>query len=119
MPWENIGECGWTDLRERKRMVAEVEIGVRYVKLICGEPPPGCEVDVMWHEHELGEYATVGLLWNRLEIGVPPWGYMSRAENVLSRFNDSVDWSPSSEEDEDELEDDEVDDGDDKQSVTY
>lgn len=62
MPWENIGECGDAQLPdEGGRMVAEVELGCRYVELVCGEPPEGCEVGVMYHEHDMGEYATVGL----------------------------------------------------------
>src|SRR5438477_8314069 len=68
----------------------------------CGEPPPGCRVGVMWHEHDSGEYATVGLFWEPIEISDAPWDYISRAENVLSRFHDSVDWSPLPEPDEDE-----------------
>ena len=63
MPWENIGECGEADLRERERMIAEVKLGAQYVKLICGQPPQVCKVDAMWHEHDVGEYATVGLFW--------------------------------------------------------
>ncbi len=116
MPWENIGECGRADLRDRERLVAEIELGIQYVRLICGDPPTGCEVDVMWHEHDFGEYATVGLSWDPLEISDAPWDYISRAEEVLSRFHESVDWSPLSEQDEDEeaeLDDDENEDEDD------
>jgi hypothetical protein len=102
MPWEEIGECGGADLTERDRMIAEVKLGVQYVKLICGPPPQGCKIDAMWHEHDSGEYATVGLFWDPLQISDAPWDYISRAEHALSRFDDSVDWSPLSEQDEDD-----------------
>jgi hypothetical protein len=106
MPWENIGECGAADLSERERMIAEVKLGAQYVKLICGQPPQGCKVDAMWHEHDLGEYATVGLFWDPLQISDAPWDYISRAEDVLSCFDDSVEWSLLSERDEDEQDED-------------
>lgn len=103
------------DLTERDRMIAEVRLGVQYVKLICGEPPAGCRVGVMWHGHNSGEYATVGLFGEPLQISDAPWGYISRAEDALSRFDDSVDWSPLSEQDDDdevEHDEDEEDEGD-------
>lgn len=67
----------------------------------------------MWHKHDLGEYATVGLLWDPLEISDAPWGYISRAEEVLSRFHDAVHWSPLSPQDEETEDEDEDDEGND------
>jgi hypothetical protein len=96
-------------------MIAEVIIGVQYVKLICGEPPAGCRFGVMWHEHDSGEYATVGLFWEPLEVSDAPWDYISRAEDALSRFHESVDWSPLSELDQDE--EDEEDEDEDEEAV--
>ena len=106
MPWENIGECGGAQLpHERDRMIAEVELGAAYVRLICGAPPEGCRVGVMWHEHDGGRYATVGL---HFETEEPPWRYLSCAGEALRCFDEAVDWSPMDEVDEDaDAEDDE------------
>ncbi len=105
MPWENIGDCEAAQLpHERERMVAEVELGAGYVQLICGEPPEGCEVGVMWHEHDSGSYATVGLYW---ETDDAPWDYLSCAEDALRRFDEAVDWTPIEADEEDADDDDE------------
>jgi hypothetical protein len=85
MPWEDIGECGIAQAPdERDRMIAEVELGCRYVRLVCGEPPEGCEVGVMWHEHDLSSYATVGLSWDEGVRNEAPWIYIVRAESAIS-----------------------------------
>ena len=113
MPWEHIGECGDADAAyERDRMVAEVRLGVAYVKLICGEPPPGCKIGPMWHEAEEGSYATVGLHSDG-ELDRAAWAYIGLAERALSRFDQAVDWEPLDEEedeDQDEEGEDEEDD---------
>ena len=44
MPWENIGDCGDGQLlHERGRVIFCLEMGIAYLRHICGNPPPGCE----------------------------------------------------------------------------
>jgi hypothetical protein len=66
-------------------------LAICYIRHACGEPPTGYELDILWHEHDLGEYATVGITWNGPYEA--PWDYISRAEDVLERFNQAVSWS--------------------------
>ncbi len=91
MPWENIGECGGGSTREWA--AGTVEIVIHYIELVCGSPPPGCELGVMWHEHECGDYPTAGLCWDPCVRSDPPWEYISRCEKALEIFDESVEWS--------------------------
>ena len=122
MPWESIGVCGAADaIRQQERMVAEVKLGVAYVRLICGEPPARCKLGVMWRESDSVSYASVGLYY---DTEGAPWDCIGVAERVLSRFDEVVDWEPivpdededddEDVEDEDEDEDEDVDDEEDE-----
>jgi hypothetical protein len=66
-------------------------LAICYIRHACGESPTGYELDILWHEHDSGEYATVGITWNR--PWEAPWDYISRAEEALERFNQAVAWS--------------------------
>jgi hypothetical protein len=90
MPWERIGECGgsradpaWIDFSHRT--------AIRYLKLALGDPPEGCDLDIMWCDHELGSYARVGL-WYDFPVLDAPWEYINRAEQLLDELNAAVDW---------------------------
>lgn len=91
MPHESIGECGCAQLPDRDWMIAELELGICYIRHACGAPPPRYELGIIWHEHDLGEYATIGVTWDG--PGDAPWGYINRAENALECLNQAVDWS--------------------------
>jgi hypothetical protein len=90
MPQEPIGLCGNQSERSDWN-IAELEIGICYIKHACGDPPPGFELEVVWHEHELGDYPMVGLIWDGPSYA--PWEYISRAERALDRLNAAVEWS--------------------------
>lgn len=92
MPWEDIGSCGDGQMPdERDWVVTQLELGIRYLKHVCGPPPAGCELGIMWHEHELGDYTTIGLFY---ECGdEPPCDYVSSCESVLLAFDEAIDWS--------------------------
>lgn len=92
MPWEHVGECGsgtlpgdaeWIDFGH--------DMAVRYLTMALGDPPAGCELGVMWHDHDLGSYPSVGVFWD-CPADDAPWEYVNRAEELLDRFNDAVDW---------------------------
>jgi hypothetical protein len=71
--------------------IAELEIGICYIRHVCGDPPQGFELEVLWREHELGGYPMIGLSWNGPSDA--PEEYISRAERALNRFNEAVEWS--------------------------
>ena len=45
----------------------------------------------MWHEHELGEYPSVGVAWD-FPQSEPPWGYIRKCEIALSKFDEAIEW---------------------------
>ena len=57
MSWEYIAEPfsgRWPE--EPEWIEFQVKIAIRYLKLICGNPPAGCRLDLTMREHELGDY---------------------------------------------------------------
>ena len=84
-------------------ITAELELGIYFIRHACGEPPAGYELEILWHEHDACEYATIGIAWDGL--GDAPWEYIRRAERALARFDEAVSWSelePEPEEETDE-----------------
>lgn len=74
MPIEDIGECDIGQMAwDRDWIVFQLEMGINYLKHVCGPPPPGCELEVMWHEHDLGEYPSIGLYWDASVQYDVPW----------------------------------------------
>ena len=56
-----------------------------HVKKICGDPPPEMKLEIVWQEHELGNYPTIGLVRDDPMRGTP-WNYISRCEAALTAF---------------------------------
>lgn len=91
MPWVEIGSCGWGQLPgELDRVLMELSLGMTYLHHVCGDPPGGSELGIMWCEHELGEYPLIGLCYPG--PGEPPWEYINNCEHALGIFDDAVDW---------------------------
>ena len=91
VPRETIGECGCAQYPDRRWITGELELALCFIRHACGAPPQGYELEILWHEHELGEYATVGLSWEGSSDA--PWDYISRAEGALECFEQAVSWS--------------------------
>src|SRR5437870_3183546 len=91
MPSENIGDCGSAQFPDKDWIIAELELGICYLRHACGAPPLGYELGIIWHEHDLGEYASIGIAWGG--PGDAPWDYIRRAERALARFDEAVSWS--------------------------
>lgn len=90
MSWESIGDTGTGQMpHDRGWILWSLELAKKYVWLVSGAPPPGSKLEVMWHEHELGEYPSLGV-WSEYE---PPWDYIHSCERALEVFNDAVAWS--------------------------
>jgi hypothetical protein len=66
-------------------------LAICFIRHACGDPPPGYELEILWHEHDSGEYATVGITWDGPSEA--PWDYISRAGDALERFDQAVAWS--------------------------
>lgn len=90
MPWESIGSVGNGQMPgERDWILFCYDLALSYLRFKCGEPPPGCELEVMWHEHDLGEYPSLGIY----SENEPPWQYIHRCEAELERFDNAIDWA--------------------------
>ena len=92
MPWENIGSCGIGEMPDDRAWIIEnYSMALSYLKFVLEEPPEGCELDVMLHEHELGDYPSIGIFWDEPQIN-PPWGYINKCTRVLEIFDEAIDW---------------------------
>jgi hypothetical protein len=92
MSYESLGACGTADSYDA-RAVAELEFGIGFLRAYVGEPPKGCRLEIVEHDHELGTYATIGLCWDVGSLGSDEWDYYRRCEEALLRLNDAVNWS--------------------------
>lgn len=73
-------------------MTLQLELAVVYIKGVCGEPPKGCEVGLMWGENDYGDYATVGVWWDSQQQQEASRDYIAKAEVALRMFDDAVRW---------------------------
>jgi hypothetical protein len=76
-----------------KSFGAEGKLAIRHVKKICGDPPPEMELEIVWQEHKLGGYPTIGLVWDDPMRGTP-WNYISRCEAALTAFENGGELPP-------------------------
>jgi hypothetical protein len=96
MPWEHVAGCGDAQMpHEREWLICQLEMGICYLQCVCGEPPKGYQLDVMWHEQDSGDYPTIGICWDVGEAGSfdAPWGYVERCRLALEVFDEAVSWS--------------------------
>ncbi len=61
---------------------------MQYIAFICGDPPTGSKLDIMWHDHDLGTYPSLGI-WSEYN---PQWDYINSCERTLEVFNEAVSW---------------------------
>jgi hypothetical protein len=110
MPVEIIGEFG-TPGAELDWLEAEGKLAIQQIKKICGDPPFEMELEIVWQEHELGNYPVICLVWEDPTRGTP-WNYISRCEVALTAYENDGElppgWSmpPVSSDDEDEVDED-------------
>jgi hypothetical protein len=81
MPVEIIGEVG-TAGAEREWLAAQASLAIKQIVKKCGPPPPEMELELLWQEHELGEYPVIGLTWEDGMRGAPA-KYISRCQDAL------------------------------------
>lgn len=86
MPIEIIGEFG-TPGAETEWLQAQGTLLIRHLQKICGNAPPEMELEIVWQEHDLGTYPTIGLTWEDGMRGAP-WPYISRCQEALAAYED-------------------------------
>jgi hypothetical protein len=67
------------------------EMAQCFLAAALGTPPPGVEIGTVWHDHDLGSYPSLAVIWD--DGTVEPWEFVRRAENALAVFEDAIDWS--------------------------
>ncbi|HSW62149.1 MAG TPA: hypothetical protein VLH56_02340 [Dissulfurispiraceae bacterium] len=89
MSWESIGSTSTGQMpHEREWIVLSLGIAKRYIAFVCGDPPTGSKLDIMWHDHDLGAYPSLGI-WSEYD---PPWDYINACECALQVFDAAVSW---------------------------
>lgn len=38
-------------------------MAITHIKRTCGDPLPEMELEIIWQEHELGDYPVIALTW--------------------------------------------------------
>ena len=95
MPLESIGDVDTGQMpHDEEWILFAIQLAISYVEHVCGKPPRGCSLGVMWHDHELGSYPSMGLEWDpNLGAFEPPADYIQRCEIALEAFGEAVNWS--------------------------
>jgi hypothetical protein len=84
MPVEIIGEFG-TAGADREWLRAQGELAIQHLNQVCGEPPPEMELEIVWQEHDLGNYPVIGLVWEDSMRGTPR-DYVARCQTALDAY---------------------------------
>jgi hypothetical protein len=115
MTWESIGSTNTGQMpNDEAWILFSIGLAKQYVLFVCGDPPEGGKLDVMWHDHELGSYPSLGV-WSEFD---PPWDYINACERALEIIDESTEWYQLKQHWESSFEDQEDDgeeDGDDDQ----
>jgi hypothetical protein len=63
----------------------ESELAIKYIKQVCGKPPPGVDVQVTLEDHELGSYPVISVVWDD-SITDYPDEYIGNCIEAFERF---------------------------------
>lgn len=106
MAWESIGSISTGEMPEDETWILFcLNLAKGYVKLVCGDAPSGSKLGIMWQDHDLGSYPSLGV-WSDYE---PPWDYVDACERALEVFDDAVSWQGLKEHHEEQTSGDEDD----------
>lgn len=90
MSWESIGSTSSGQMPDDEGWILmSLRLARTFIIFVCGEPPANSKLDVMWHEHDLGSYPSLGV-WSEYEH---PWDYISSCERALESFDGAVSWT--------------------------
>lgn len=84
MPIEIIGDFG-TAGADPEWLGAQGKLAVKHLKKICGDPPPEMELEIVWREHDYGDYPVIGLVWEDAMRGAPS-EYIAQCERALMAY---------------------------------
>lgn len=60
MTWESIGSTNTGQMPDDEAWILfSIGLAKQYVLFVCGDPPEGSKLGVMWHDHELGSYPSL------------------------------------------------------------
>lgn len=89
MPWEDVGSVDTGEMPEDEGWILFcLGLAKNYVQFVCGKPPDESKLEVMWHEHELGDHPSLGVWYDMEE----PGEYVHACEEALDAFNKRVSW---------------------------
>jgi len=89
MSWESIGSTSTGQMpHEKEWIVLSLELAKRYIVFVCGDPPAGSNLNIMWHDYDLGTYPSLGI-WSEYDT---PWDYINACERALEVFDQAVSW---------------------------
>lgn len=90
MSSENLGSVSTGSMPEDETWILfALNLAKSYLKFVCGNPPFGCEIEIQWHDHDLGSYPSLGV---SSETYIPE-KYITAAENALLVFDKAICWS--------------------------
>lgn len=90
MPWEDIGSTNTGEMPHDEAWIRfSLNLARKYIELVSGAPPEGCELDIMWQDHELGSYPSLGIWFE----SYTPADYINSCERALEVFNNAVSWN--------------------------
>jgi len=90
---ESVGSCGTGQMPEDRDWIVHCQkLCISYIRFILGDPPHGSKLLLIWHEHELGEYPTIGVQWDSEQYDAP-WSYINKCEALVTAFDNAVSWS--------------------------
>ncbi len=92
MPSEAVGTCGVAQWPDREQIARELEFGIACLRHHCGPEPPGCSLEVVWHDHDSGAYAEIELVWEQGVLFEEHWKYIERCSEALDQLGTCVDW---------------------------
>jgi hypothetical protein len=98
--WEEIGSLGEGQMPgERAWIAACQEFAMAYLQQVCGQPPKGYKLEVIWQDYEsltaMTQYPTIAVTWGEGMYGGTldaPWGYIEKCQVALEALEDALDW---------------------------
>lgn len=91
MPWESIGSVDTGEMPHEKCWILfALELARNYVHFVCCDGPDDTvKLGIMWRDHDLGEYPSLGVWYEDEE----PSAYIRACEDALDAFNQAVSWA--------------------------
>lgn len=92
VPSEPIGTCGVAQWPDRDQIARELEFGIAYLRILGGPEPAGSSLEVIWRDHDNGQYAEISLVWaSGTPVGLSE--YLEQCKQALEHLDECVDWS--------------------------